>query len=1197
VSIKSLLFGLFLYICLVWVAVAYWHSGVENGLYWTAIGLIALLAYLVLAQAAGWWRLRRARAAARPPDRAPAAAPPVLHEDDVALAMLLEEANMALARAPGYRAERGGSPLYNLPIYLLIGPQGSGKTSTFLNSTLEPQLLAGQVTGSGPVVPTRLCNIWLAGKAIFIELSGRTFAGEILRWKELLAVLRGGRTASFWRRLWGTRAQRAELRAVIGFCEVKEFIGASADPQRLEREARHWQERLRVIAEVFGAEFPVYQIVSKCDAVPFFPEFFRRLPETEAGQILGCTLPLNRAGVPRRGEVFAEAEAKRLNSSFRLLYHRLAARRIVHLAHEPDPAKRPAVYEFPRELKRIRSPLVQFLTDAFRPNALHPGPLLRGYYLSGTRQVEAAAMDAAVSRADSNALGLEATRLFRVAEATQMFRTEEFKSPVRRMTQRWAFVGDLFRELIPAEPARKQAPREDLRFQRLREYVLAGVAGLCTLLCLIFFASWYGNRGLLQGVQAAGESHLSYSKPPSLADLQALEKLRVEVERLRHGSGLSLHWGLYTGNNILEPARNAYFRRFRTLLLDDLNAGMVSNLASVPDAADRYDPIYRTLQTHLILSGSGCSIDPGLVSTVLQEQERSQFTDAGPEWRRSADNHIAFYASELPYGNPLPVSLDAAARDHARQYLARGRGDEAAYRAILATAEKSVAKRRRLADMAPDYAKVLTGPAEVSSAFSPDGWNFVEKASKSQKTAASDSCVTGAQTASIGDAQAIRQRYLREYIDQWSGYLAGFSVIRYSSAEDAARRLGILVDTRSPLLSLFAMTARQTAFATEAPGPLEASADRLRKKVENAIGRGDTRPEERAKPELLTAQSISSAFQPVHLVTPPASPTLVVEKNAAYVEALRQLRSAMQDLAQSNDSEQVNQTARESSRKALDAAQKLADGFSLVDAASLTATAKRLLEEPIKHAEAVIPRPKNPGTEITAGLARLAATLRPMLAKYPFQRTSSKDVTLVEFNAAFAPANGSIWAFAKTLGAAAVKDHGQWKAGDPAAKPQVAAGLLDFLNKAERITAAFYSEGGASAHLRYTLRAKPDAGRTVRLEADGQSHEWSVVFQTPFSWPSTTADEGARLRVLLTPGGSVPIASYGGTWGIFRVMDSGEFAQSDSGTILWKYAGEGRREAIEPPVQMDVLGLVPAATGVFRRGFFEGLLIPSRATQ
>src|SRR5262249_2928361 len=155
------------------------------------------------------------------------------------------------------------------------------------------------------------------------------------------------------------------------------------------------------------------------------------------GQILGCVLPLNRGDALGRGEVFAEVEAKRLTASFRSLYHRLAARRIVHLAHEPDPARRSAVYEFPRELKRIRSPLVQFLTDVFRPNALQPGPLLRGYYLSGTRQVEAAAVDASVSRSDSRAAGLDATRLFRSSDATQMFHAEEIRTPGKKMTHRW----------------------------------------------------------------------------------------------------------------------------------------------------------------------------------------------------------------------------------------------------------------------------------------------------------------------------------------------------------------------------------------------------------------------------------------------------------------------------------------------------------------------------------------------------------------------------------------------------------------------------------------------------------------------------------------------------------------------------------------------------------------------------------------
>ena len=61
---KSLLFGLFLYIALVWVGGAYLYTGsdiVQFGLKWTAIGLIVLLALVVGARIWGWWRLWRAK--------------------------------------------------------------------------------------------------------------------------------------------------------------------------------------------------------------------------------------------------------------------------------------------------------------------------------------------------------------------------------------------------------------------------------------------------------------------------------------------------------------------------------------------------------------------------------------------------------------------------------------------------------------------------------------------------------------------------------------------------------------------------------------------------------------------------------------------------------------------------------------------------------------------------------------------------------------------------------------------------------------------------------------------------------------------------------------------------------------------------------------------------------------------------------
>ncbi|HEY7389720.1 MAG TPA: type VI secretion protein IcmF/TssM N-terminal domain-containing protein, partial [Bryobacteraceae bacterium] len=411
-TIKTILFSLFLYIALAWVGAAYLYPAevVHHALLWTAIGLIAVLLFLIASRLFGWWRLRRARAVAKPSPAPRAAAAPV-HPDDQAMMSLLAEANAALAKSPLFAGTRRGRPLSALPLYLLVGPDGSGKTSAFLESGLEPQLLAGQ--GTSPIASTRLANLWLAGNAIFVEISGRVFGGELARWNQLLRLLRGESTLGFWRRLWGQPEKRVDLRGVIAFCDSKEFTGASSDPQRLERSTRDWQERLRSIAEVFAAEFPVYFAITKCDKVPFFPDFFRRLPEPEANQVLGCTLPVESTG-HSTSEAFAEAEAKRLTASFRSLYHALAQRRLTQLVREPNLAIRSGIYEFPRELRRVRSSLVQFLTDVFRPNLLGPGPLLRGYYLTGVRETEVALNDPAPTRPDFDGpASMEATKLFR----------------------------------------------------------------------------------------------------------------------------------------------------------------------------------------------------------------------------------------------------------------------------------------------------------------------------------------------------------------------------------------------------------------------------------------------------------------------------------------------------------------------------------------------------------------------------------------------------------------------------------------------------------------------------------------------------------------------------------------------------------------------------------------------------------------
>jgi type VI protein secretion system component VasK len=179
--IRRLLFILFLYTLLVWIAAAYLHTGdvhtlVNQGLLWTGIGVALLLLWLIFERVFRWWQVRRAAKAAKPVQAV--AAGPQAHPDDLAFLALLREAEQRLAQAPvapGARPPR----LFDLPIYLVLGPERGGKTSILQNSGIEPALLAGQVaSGGSAIMSTRLANLWIAQQSLFIEIGGKIFGGE-----------------------------------------------------------------------------------------------------------------------------------------------------------------------------------------------------------------------------------------------------------------------------------------------------------------------------------------------------------------------------------------------------------------------------------------------------------------------------------------------------------------------------------------------------------------------------------------------------------------------------------------------------------------------------------------------------------------------------------------------------------------------------------------------------------------------------------------------------------------------------------------------------------------------------------------------------------------------------------------------------------------------------------------------------------
>jgi type VI secretion system protein ImpL len=138
-------------------------------------------------------------------ERSPGAGAPSTPEAQLAAEVdrLVGTARTQLAAAKAGGGGSGGGTLDGrfgtMPIVLVLGPEGSAKTTSVVRSGLEPELLAGEVFRGETVAPTRTANLWFAQGSVFAEAGGSLLAARenwcrfvrALRPRSLIAALTG----------------------------------------------------------------------------------------------------------------------------------------------------------------------------------------------------------------------------------------------------------------------------------------------------------------------------------------------------------------------------------------------------------------------------------------------------------------------------------------------------------------------------------------------------------------------------------------------------------------------------------------------------------------------------------------------------------------------------------------------------------------------------------------------------------------------------------------------------------------------------------------------------------------------------------------------------------------------------------------------------------------------------------------------
>ena len=503
---------LVLYLVLAWFVGTWLH--LQGASLWLVRGGLALIG-LVGAGVFLWFHRKLTRDAG---ESGVGVGAPVVTEIDA----LLNQADQRLKSAK----LTAGASLRTLPIVFLLGEPNSAKTSTVLHSGLDPELLAGVVYRETETVPTNTLNVWFARDTVLIEIGG-AILGDARLWTRIL----NRTSASGWASAFG-KGQSAP-RAVVVCCDGERLRAGS---ERLTSTARKLGGQLQTMANTLGASFPVYTLFTKLDQVPKFAEFVSNLTSEEARQILGATVPQRDPG---RG-VFAEEEKNRLGKEFDQLVYSLAEKRLDYLSRENAPAKFPAVYEFPREFRKIRDQVLTFLVEMSRPTQLGTNPFLRGFYFSGVRPVMMRENVAAAPQpvALEEAGGTGATRI--LSASALAGRPAAGPGPgnvVRsRRVPEWTFLPYLFSEVILRDRAALGTSSQSSKTNTIRRALLAALAIVFVVLAVAFLVSFLNNRGLQQDVIAANRSLaatvLGPVEIPTAEQLRQLDHLRATMVTL-----------------------------------------------------------------------------------------------------------------------------------------------------------------------------------------------------------------------------------------------------------------------------------------------------------------------------------------------------------------------------------------------------------------------------------------------------------------------------------------------------------------------------------------------------------------------------------------------------------------------------------------------------------------------------------------
>ena len=432
-------------------------------------------------------------------------APSSIH--DPALLATLDRLRENFARGIE-KFEAVGKDLYSLPWYIVCGEPGSGKTEAVRRCKVGfPPGLQDEMQGAGGTINM---HWWFTNYAVLIDTAGKLLfqeapPGTTSEWTEFLNLLRKTRP-------------NCPINGLLLVIPSESLIKDSME--EIAAKAGKIARQLDTIQRTLDVRFPVFVLITKCDKIVGFREFFSGVKDPQLqDQMTGWSNP---------APLDTPFQMEAVNRHLAEVVQRIGRRRLGMLK-DPVPAeagKRRAdevdsLFALSASIGALAPRLRKYLETIFGTSAQAAKPLfLRGIYFTSAL-TEGKELDTELAAA----LGLSEDQL----PASKAWERE-----------RSYFLKDLFLQKVFKEKGLVTRATNTTQVIKNRQRILGGVVAVGTLALLA--VSYFGYKALKSSVG----SELVYWRAGAKAENWSGDKWRPIVNNRLE----------YTGNDVVQLGLN-----------------------------------------------------------------------------------------------------------------------------------------------------------------------------------------------------------------------------------------------------------------------------------------------------------------------------------------------------------------------------------------------------------------------------------------------------------------------------------------------------------------------------------------------------------------------------------------------------------------------------------------------------------------